>query len=75
MFQNGSMNATQLPRLMTLFDVASWLSTTTRQVARMARDGSIPSRKLPSGDLAFDEAELAAWAQQLKSGREVPTNV
>jgi hypothetical protein len=47
--------------LLTADDVAAWLLMPSRRVERMARDGLIPSIKLPDGSRLFDPAALAAW--------------
>ena len=64
------MDATILPSMMTAADVALWLRLPTRTVVRMARRGEIPSRTLPTGDLAFNEADLAEWLRRLPCGKE-----
>jgi hypothetical protein len=55
-----------LPSLITAVEVGQWLSLSTRVVERMARRREIPSLVLPSGELLFDCAELAQWAQTLR---------
>ena len=52
---------TALPRLWTAQDVSFWLCCPTRQVLRWAKDGKLPSIKLPDGELVFDPAELSDW--------------
>jgi excisionase family DNA binding protein len=64
------MDATALPRLLTADEVADWLGLPVRRVERMARRGELPSRRLPTGDLVFDPADLAPWAAALPTGRE-----
>jgi hypothetical protein len=55
-----------LPSLLTAAEVGQWLSLTTRVVERMAQRGEMPCLALPSGELMFDRAELAKWAQTLR---------
>jgi hypothetical protein len=63
--------APQLPSLLTPHDVGLWLSMRTGRVLRLARDGRIPCRRLPCGDILFDPAELTAWLDSLRSPGEV----
>ena len=64
------MDAKTLPDVLTAADVALWLRLPTRAVERMARRGDIPARTLPTGDLAFEAADLAEWLRHLPHGKE-----
>jgi hypothetical protein len=64
------MDATILPDVLTAADVGLWLRLPARSVERMARRGQIPSRTLPTGDIAFDATELAEWLRGLPRGKE-----
>jgi hypothetical protein len=55
-----------LPTLLTPCDVASWLALPTSRVERLVRDGAIPCIRLPTGEIVFDAAELAAWLGSLR---------
>lgn len=64
------MDATTLPNVMTTADVGMWLSLPTKTVERLAKHGEIPCRTLPTGDIAFDPAELAEWLRALPRVKE-----
>jgi hypothetical protein len=61
------MHAT-LPRMLTPFDVALWLSLPTARVERMARRGQIPSITLPDGSIVFEAERLAGWLRAREQG-------
>jgi hypothetical protein len=62
------MHAT-LPRLLTPFDVALWLSLPAARVVRMARRRQLPSITLPDGSLVFEAERLAEWLRSRREGR------
>jgi hypothetical protein len=64
---------TPLPTVWTARDVGLWLSLPTRKVVRMAREGSIPCRVLPCGDVVFRPEDLAGWLEGLKAPADGPT--
>lgn len=46
-------------------DVADRLHLPPSRVRRLAKDGTIPCRVLPGGDLLFDPTEVLAWVRAL----------
>lgn len=55
------MAAEVTERYLTTRSVAQRLGVAPRTVLTWAGDGKIPSYRLPSGELRFDEDELDAW--------------
>jgi hypothetical protein len=55
---------TDVPRLLTVHDVANLLHMLPRRVIRLAREGKISHVVMPDGDLVFDESDLAAWINE-----------
>jgi glutathione S-transferase len=63
------VNAT-LPHLLTVHDVALWLSMPPGRVLRLVRAGQIPHLVLPDGEPMFEAAALAQWADTLRFERK-----
>lgn len=61
--------STALPHLLTEVEVAGVLRIPTRRVARLARDGRIPSITLPDGSVVFDQEDIRAWIVARKVGK------
>jgi hypothetical protein len=61
--------ATALPRLLSVPDVADWLSLSSRQVLALVRKNSIPHIVLPGDELVFDSDELVRWLETLRAQR------
>lgn len=62
----------ELAPLLTEFEVGRILRMPSRRVARLARNGIIPSITLPDGSVVFDPEDLLAWINAQKS--ETPTS-
>ncbi|MBX9681041.1 MAG: helix-turn-helix domain-containing protein, partial [Gemmataceae bacterium] len=57
---------TTLPALLTDHDVAEWLQTSLRSVARLVKQRQIPFVTLPNGDVRFDPNDLASWVKSFR---------
>lgn len=60
-------------RLLTTRDVAEWLHVSPETVLRRARAGEIPSFRIATNALRFDEAEVAAWLERTRNKTEAAT--
>lgn len=47
-------------------EAAEILRLTSRQVARLAKQGELPTVHLPGGEIRFDADELREWVQRRK---------
>ena len=52
--------------LLTDSEAAELLRLTSRQVAKLARRGELPSVHLPGGEIRFDPDDLRQWVETLK---------
>jgi len=50
--------------LLTTRQVADWLGVSPKTVLRRARAGEIPSFRIGTNALRFNEAEVAAWLEE-----------
>ncbi len=56
-------------QLITARSVAEQLDVSSETVLRWTRKGKVPAVKLPSGQIRYDEDELAAWIKSRATPR------
>lgn len=55
-------------RLLTAREIAGDLGLSNETILAWAREGKIPSFRLPSGQIRFSEDDLAGWLESRKRG-------
>ena len=61
------MNPTNLPKTLTIFDVARLIHKPTGYVRKLVKKNLIPHARTPDGDFFFFEEDVAEWVRSLRA--------